>query len=163
MSISNQQDTKENQQDNVQIDLQIQLDAQIKLNKEYIDHLQRLQAEFENFQKRIEKEKQEFVKLANADLLEQLIEVLTNFERAQIKDDGVNLIYKQFKLLLEKNGLEEINNQGQFDPNYHEVLLKENSDQKEDTILEVLEKGFTINGKLLRPSKVKVSGGNKNE
>ena len=162
MSSSNQQENKEKSQENVQIELQTKLEEQIKLSKEYLDHLQRLQAEFENFQKRVEKEKQEFVKLANADLMEQLIEVLVNFERSNLKDQGINLIYKQFKALLEKNGLEEIKNKGIFDPNFHEVLLKEPSDKEEDAIIEVFEKGYTIHGKLLRPSKVKVSGG-KNE
>ena len=129
----------------------------------YKDALQRLQAEFENYKKRTDKENQAFRKFANAEMIKSLLPLLDSFEMAlkntQDKEKfvkGVELIYAQFYSLLEDLGVKQIDALGkQFDPYLHEVLLQEKSD-KEDIILEELQKGYTLNDSVLRHTKVKV-------
>ena len=132
---------------------------------EYKEHLQRLQAEFDNYRKRIEREKTEYCKFANHELMLNLLSILDSFELAlkntEKKEDfirGIEMIYSQFYSLLEKDGLKKIEALNKkFDPNYHEVLLIENSDKEEDIVLEELQKGYMLNEKVLRYSKVKIS------
>lgn len=136
---------------------------------EYVDTLQRLQAEFENFKKRTIKEQDKFVSVANKDLIRELLPVLDNFERAinSYKNDnevqtiieGLNIINNQFNQLLNKENLKEIYPEGEmFDPRYHEAVIQvENDQHDEGTILEVLKKGYFLNDTLLRPATVKVS------
>lgn len=132
---------------------------------DYKEHLQRLQAEFDNYRKRIEKERAEYGKFANHELMFKLLAILDSFELAlknTNKEDefakGIELIYSQFYSLLEKEGLKKIEALNKkFDPNYHEVLLIENSGKEEDIILEELQKGYMLNNKVLRYSKVKIS------
>lgn len=134
-----------------------------KIN-ELTESLQRLQAEFENFKKRTDKEKQDFCKYAEKELMVELLPVLDNFELAlkNTKDNsefikGVELIYSQLVSGLEKKGLKIIETQGKFDPHKHEVLLQEESDKDSGEILEELQKGYQLNETILRTAKVKVS------
>ena len=134
--------------------------------KDYLKQLQILQAEFENFRKRTEKERMELLKNANEDLIIKLLSVLDNFELAMkhINDKGVDMIYSELYSILEKEGLKTINTEGKFDPKTHEALVQE--DGKEDeNILEEIQKGYTLNDKVIRASKVKISKvmENKNE
>ncbi len=133
-------------------------------NKEelYLNQLQRLQAEFENFQRRTEKEKAETYANANAGLISELIKVLDNFELSlkHNEDKGVSLIHDELKDILEKQGLKRIDTKGIFDPKFHEVLVQVKG-EKQGEILEELQKGYTLNNKLLRASKVKISTANK--
>ncbi len=126
--------------------------------KEYLEQLQRLQAEFENFRKRTEKEKAEQINNANATLISQLIEVLDDFELSlkHNQDDGVKLIYEKLYKILEKQGLKIIDTTGTFNPRFHEALIQVRG-EKHGTILEELQKGYSLNAKLLRASKVKIS------
>ncbi len=155
-----------------------QLEEETKKAKEYLDHLQRLQAEFDNFRKRTEQEKQYIIKQANSELIQKLLVILDSFELAfktQKKDDefskGIKLIFSEIYTILEKEGLKKIECLGKkFDPNFHEVMLQEESDEEEGTIIEELQKGYLLNDKVIRFSKVKVSkgktqntGGNENE
>ena len=132
-------------------------------NGELISHLQRLQAEFENYKKRNENDNAKFIKLANKELIKQLLPILDNFQLAfQNKDSkefvkGMELIYSNFFSILEENGLKKIDCKGKFDPYKHEVLLTEKSKQEPETILEELQSGFTLNGEVIRNAKVKVS------
>ncbi len=131
---------------------------------ELTDTLQRLQAEFENYKKYVEKSKAEFVKYSNAEIIEKLLPILDSFELS-LKNTadkeklikGIELIYSQFHSLLEKQGLKKIEAKGKFNLHLHEVLLKEESDKEEDTILEELQKGYMLGDKVIRHSKVKVS------
>lgn len=138
-------------------------EERVEESKDYLEHLQRLQAEFENFQKRVAKEKEQLLQFANKGLLLKLLEVNDNFERAlkaesEIKE-GVEMIFKQFNDLLEKEGVSQIKAKGKdFDPRLHEAVTKEGEGNK---IVEVFQKGYMFKDKLLRPSKVKI-GGNKN-
>ena len=132
---------------------------------ELTDTLQRLQAEFENYKKRVDKEKQEFMKYAHADLILELLPLLDSFEMALRNTTdkekfikGIEMVFAQFYSILEKQGLRQINALGQkFDPYKHEVLMRQKSDKEEDTVLEELQRGYTLNNMVLRHSKVKIS------
>lgn len=131
-------------------------------SKNYI----RLMADFQNYKKRVEKEKSNIYAYANENIVSQLIGILDNFERAlehQTEDkgyaDGMELIFKQLKGVLEKSGLEEIDAKGEdFDPNFHNaVMMEDNPDFESGKVTEVLQKGYKLNGKVIRSSMVKVN------
>ena len=138
-------------------------------DKEKIDELtetlQRLQAEFENYKKRADKEKEEFVKYAKAELIAKLLPSLDTFEIAlkNTKDHekfvkGMEMVFAQLYSALEAEGLRPIQAQGKkFDPYYHEVMLKQKSEKEEGIVLEELQKGYMFKDKVLRYSKVKIS------
>ncbi len=146
-----------------------QIEETKKQHEDCKDGLLRLSAEFENVRKRTLKEKEEFVKYANEKLILELIDIMENLERglenakkAENKDkliEGMELIYKQFKNVLEKNGLTPINALGEkFDPYKHEAMMQTITDEYEDgTILEEFARGYMLNNKVIRYSKVRVS------
>ncbi len=129
----------------------------------------RLSAEFDNLRKRTAKEREDFIKYANEKLINELIDVLESLERgienakkAENKDkliEGMELVYKQFKTVLEKNGLVTIPALGEkFDHYRHEAMMQTIADDiEEDIILEEFAKGYMLNGKIIRYSKVRVS------
>ncbi|AFQ45834.1 nucleotide exchange factor GrpE [Desulfosporosinus meridiei] len=136
---------------------------------EHKDHMLRLQAEFDNYRKRTQKEKTEIIKYASERLISELLPVLDNFERAassaQVNPDfnafsqGIDMIYRQLQTALNKEGLKAIEAAGQpFDPNLHDAVLRVESDEHpENTVVEELQKGYYLKEKVLRPSMVKVS------
>jgi len=143
-------------------------DEKDKQIAELTDHLKRLQAEFENFKKRNEKEWSERVKLANQWIIADLLMVLDSFDKAiedsrKCKDDGslkdgIQRVQRQFMQILEREGLKEIDTKGKFDPFLHEAIMREEKDDVEDgKILEVYQKGYVLGQKALRPAKVKVA------
>ena len=142
-----------------------QKDHQEAKIKELTETLQRVQAEFENYKKRSEKDNSEVIKYANADLIKKLLPVLDDFELAlkncRAKDDfykGIELIYSHLIDALHSQGLRHIECIGKkFDPYFHEALLTEESDKEENTILDEMQKGYMLNDKVVRHSKVKVS------
>ena len=133
------------------------------------DRCLRLNAEFENQRKRLQKEKEEFVKYANEKLIIELIDIMESLERglenakASSNNEkliqGMELIYKQFKNVLEKNGLVPIKALGEkFDPYKHEAMMQTPSDDiEEDTVLEEFSRGYMLNNKVIRYSRVRVS------
>jgi molecular chaperone GrpE len=131
---------------------------------QYKDKMQRMQADFENYKKRSEKEKSEFVKYANEGLILKVLEAYEDLERAlEVKEDknlreGVELIYKKMTKILEDEGVEAIETEHQkFDPYKHEALMTENNEDYENNeIIQDLQKGYTLNSKVIRYSKVKV-------
>ena len=125
--------------------------------KEYLERIARLQAEFENFRKRNEKEKQENLTNSNASLIFQMLKVLDNFELSlkHNADKGVRLIYDELREILKKHGLKVIDTNGDFNPKLHEALIKVDG-ERDGVILEVIQNGYMLNDKLLRPSKVKI-------
>jgi len=147
-------------------DLKKQLEEKSSKIEELTDTLKRLQAEFENYKKWNAKEKVDFIKYAHADLIAQMLPVLDSFEIAlkntSDKDkfiEGMKIVYAQLHSMLEAEGLKPIKATGEkFDPYKHDVLMKEESDKPEETILEEFQKGYMINDKVLRHSKVKISG-----
>lgn len=133
---------------------------------ELTDTLKRLQAEFENYKKWNAKEKADFIKYSHADLIAKILPVLDSFEIA-LKNtadndkfiEGIKIIYAQFHSMLEAEGLRPIKAAGEkFDPYRHEVLMKEESEKPDETVLEEFQKGYMLNDKVLRHSKVKISG-----
>jgi molecular chaperone GrpE len=154
---------KEAQQGQV-IMLQAECEEKDKQIKEYCQMLQRLQAEFENYKKRIEREQKTYTEQANADLVLKLLPVLDNFERALQSETpdidafkkGVAMIFSQLIKTLKAEGLSPINACGEeFDPYYHECVLTIVG-YEDDTVIEELEKGYMFKNRVLRPSKVKV-------
>ena len=147
-------------------ELKKQLEEKTQKIEELTDTLKRLQAEFENFKKWVEREKSEFVRYAHADLIGKMLSVFDSLELSLNNTadkekliEGIKLIFAQLHSLLESEGLKPIKAVGEkFDPYRHEVLLKQESDKPDDTILEEFQKGYTLNDKILRHSKVKISG-----
>lgn len=127
----------------------------------------RLMADFQNYKKRVEKEKKDLYSYANEQLITELLEVLDNFERALEQEvetegfkEGMEMIFKQMTGVLEKSGLKEIPALGEeFDPNFHNAVMTEETDAYESgKVSGVMQKGYTLNGKVIRPSMVKVVG-----
>lgn len=140
-------------------------------NKELEDSLLRSKAEFINYRKRLEEEQRRLMKYCNEDLIKQLLPILDNFERAIKMDDdnlndevskflsGVKMIYCNFNNILKENGVVEIDGANKpFDPVYHEAIM---TDKKEGVepgmVTEVLQKGYILKEKVIRPAMVKVS------
>lgn len=144
----------------------IQPDEKQQKIDELTDALKRMQAEFENYKKWQAKEKVDFVKYAHADLIARILPVIDSFEialKSAANNDnfteGMKRIYIQLYSLLEAEGLRPIKAVGEkFDPYRHEVLMKEESGNEDGTILEEFQKGYMLNDKVLRHSKVKISG-----
>ena len=140
--------------------------------REMRELLQRKQAEFENYRKQVDKRFIEMKELANKNLIFKLLPILDNFNLALKSADtntnpedflqGVELIYSQFFSLLENNNVKPmVTEKKEFDPYFHEALMKVNSDLPENVVIEELQKGFMINDKVLRHAKVKISSGKK--
>lgn len=127
--------------------------------------LQRLQAEFENYKKRADKECLQLRKYAVEDFIKKLLPILDSFEMALKNTNdaekfrkGVELIFAQLYQTLEQEGLKKIESLSRkFDPYRHEVLLNEKSDKEDDTVLEELQKGYMLHDHVIRTAKVKVS------
>ena len=140
-------------------DLLKEKDEQIQ---EYKDKYLRTKADFDNFQKRSIKEKQEFVKYANEGLVLKMLEAYEDLERAlEVKEDkdlreGVELIYKKLDKILSDEGVEEIKSEHEmFDPFKHEAMMtQKNDDCENNEIIQVLQKGYTLNSKVIRYAKV---------
>lgn len=150
-------------------ELVCELEESKKLTLEYLDHLQRLQAEFDNYKKLVDRQKKELIEYAHADLISELIDVMENLERgiASAKDSkdpesiikGMEMVYSSLEDILGSRGLEPIEAIGKkFDPNYHEAMMKSPSDDvASNTVIEEFQRGYKIKKKVLRYAKVKVS------
>jgi molecular chaperone GrpE len=129
--------------------------------RDYLDDLKRLQAEFDNFRKRTRADQASAGDRAAGRVIEELLPVLDNFERAIAHGEGgegVQLVFKDFKAALERLGLEEVPAEGAaFDPNVHEAVeSREVDDLEESSIIEVYRRGYLHKGQLLRPAMVVV-------
>ena len=136
-----------------------------KLNQQYL----RLAADFDNYRKRQEQERENLLKFGTENALKKMIEVIDNFERGEkalqnVEDcqqvkDSFNLVHKQVLDVLQKLGLEEIDAEGkEFDPNFHDAVMRTpSSDYPEETIIAVLQKGYKMGEKVLRPALVNVA------
>ncbi len=134
-----------------------------EINEKYL----RLAADFQNYKRRVENDKKEIFSYANETIVTELLNVLDNFERAIESDksnettliEGIQMIYKQLSEILCKYNLKEIDTENcEFDPNFHHAVMKESVDYAgSNMIIEVFQKGYTFNGKVIRPSMVKVS------
>jgi molecular chaperone GrpE len=150
--------------------LQAQVDELTAERGSLYDRLLRRQAEFENYRKRVERERSALYQHGRDDVVLQLLPVLDNFERAlsslessegdaEALRHGIELIHKQFKDALSKFGLEPVEAVGKtFDPHIHEAVTTEATDEhKENTVIEEFQRGYKIGNRLLRPAKVKVA------
>ena len=140
----------------------------VKEDEAILNRLVRLQADFENFKKRSQKEKTEMYQFASENFATKLLPVMDNLERAEaaLSDaseeakgyiDGLEMVFKQLKDVLKEEGLEEIVCEGSFDPNLHHGVAVGEDDEKEDQdIIDVFQKGYKFKGKVIRPAMVKV-------
>ncbi len=150
-------------------ELKKQLEEKEKEAKEYYDRLLRAAADLENFKKRAARDKEEWTKFANEDLLKAILPVIDNLERAvnhaeKVVDtgvmiEGVRLTIKQILQTLDRFGLTPFESVGKpFDPAMHEAMIVVESDQHEPNhVVEEFQKGYLLNDRLLRPATVSVS------
>jgi molecular chaperone GrpE len=130
----------------------------------------RLNADFQNYKKRAEKERADVYQFGNEKIVTDLLPILDNLERANSSANeessagdsiakGVEMVMQQFRDILKKHGVEEIQSIGEeFDPNLHHAVMQEDHPEYESNqVMDVFQKGYTLNGKVIRPSMVKVS------
>lgn len=141
-----------------------EMDAEID---DLLSRLQRLQADFVNYRKRSQREKAEMSDRGKIELCSSLLPVLDNFERALKSEDsesefykGVKMIYNQLLKTFSEQGIEEILAEGEeFNPEYHEAIMRVESEEfEEGTVVEVVQKGFSLDDRVIRPAMVKVAG-----
>ncbi len=142
-----------------------------KENAELKDKWIRNAAEFENFRRRSISEKSDWIKNANERIVLELCDVLDNFERAlhpeveknrESYEKGIELIFQQLDGVLKKEGVEKIEAlEKEFDPQFHEALAHIPSKMKDNKIVAVIQNGYTMNSKVIRPARVAVSNGEK--
>ncbi len=135
---------------------------------EYLDALQRLKAEFDNYRKRVARDQESLVARAHERLVKQLLPVMDDLERALdaaatheevTLEDGVRLVHRSLADALAKEGLIEVATDGPFDPHTQEALLSQPSAEDEGTVIQVLQKGYRLGQHVLRPARVVVSSG----
>jgi molecular chaperone GrpE len=133
---------------------------------EAVDRLKRVAADFDNFRKRAAREREEIVAHANERLVKELLPVLDDLERALVAaaeheearlEEGVQLVYRSLAQLLERQGLKEIDADGKFDPHVHEALLSQPSERDEGDVIDVVQKGYKLGERVLRPARVVVA------
>ena len=138
-----------------------------ELKADFDNRYKRLQADFENFKRRTNQEKEQLAGFVKGDVLKDLLPVLDNFERAvqapaegdtKVFLDGFVMIHQNLMAMLSKHGLGVIDAVGKpFDPNFHQAIMRVPSDEYEsDTVCEVLQTGYTVDGRCIRPAMVKV-------
>jgi len=161
------QEIMEEQQEQIR-ELEIALKKEQEEALGYCEALKRQQAEFANYKKRMDRERDKDRKFAIKEFALDLLQVVDNLERALDShhdeesteiSKGVELVLKQFKDVLRKNSIEEeFPLHEPYDMDFHEVILKEEcEDHEPDTVIEVLQKGYKLHGKILRPAMVKVA------
>jgi molecular chaperone GrpE len=134
--------------------------------QEHLDDLKRLAAEFENYKKRTAREQAALSSRATERLVKELLPIVDDLERAleaaeeheEAKlEEGVRLVHRQLASALEREGLAEIETNGKFDPHVHEALLAQPSEADEGSVIEVLQKGYRLGDRILRPARVVVA------
>ncbi|GAA0482827.1 nucleotide exchange factor GrpE [Salinibacillus aidingensis] len=146
-----------------------ELEAVKKEKDEMQNKLLRVQADFDNFKRRAKKDRENDLKYKSQEVVTELLPILDNFERALQVDvdgesmenfvDGMNMIYRQLVSTMEKAGVEEIEAEGKtFDPNIHQAVMQDSNEEKEsNTVTEVLQKGYMLKDRVIRPAMVKVN------
>jgi molecular chaperone GrpE len=133
---------------------------------EYLDDLKRVAADFENYRKRVVRDQESLVARAHERLVKELLPVLDDLERALAAaeeheeaklEEGVRLVHRELKAALAREGLAEIETNGRFDPHVHEALLSQPSEAEEGSVLEVLQKGYKLGDRVVRPARVVVA------
>jgi molecular chaperone GrpE len=139
-----------------------------KERDEHLDDLKRVAAEFENYRKRVARDQASQAARAHERLVKELLPVLDDLERALVAaeeheeaklEEGVRLVHRELRDALSKEGLVEIETEGEFDPHVHEALLTQPSEEDDGAILQVIQKGYRLGDRVLRPARVVVSQG----
>jgi len=149
-------------------EIRVELEKEKAKSEDYLRRLQYLQADFENYRKRVEKEMSDNRQFGNQRLLSDLIVVNDELELALREAEesgenptiaeGVRMVHKRLQNILSKEGVEKIHSLGsKFNPDLHDAALRVVSDKEEGTIVEEIRQGYTLKGKVLRPSIVKVA------
>jgi molecular chaperone GrpE len=149
--------------------LKAELEKVEKEKDDLYQKLLRVQADFDNYKRRSKKERENDLKYKSQDFALELLPVVDNFDRAlkvEVTDDkmqsfvdGMNMVYRQLTNALEKAGVEEIKAEGeQFDPHMHQAVMQETDEEKEpNSVIEVLQKGYILKDRVIRPAMVKVN------
>ena len=144
--------------------LKKELEEQTRLAEERLDQVRYLQADFDNFRRWSAKEKDQITEVANERLIDDLLVILDDFERAlpsleqEKNKEGMEMISKKLVKILSSYGLQPIDCVGKkFDPHFHEALCTEKCEHEQNTVLEELGKGYRLKSKVIRPSKVKIA------
>jgi molecular chaperone GrpE len=133
---------------------------------EHLNDLKRVAAEFENYRKRVARDQESLVARAHERLVKELLPVLDDLERALAAaeqheeaalEEGVRLVHRELDDALRREGLAEIETNGHFDPHVHEALLSQPSEQDEGSILEVVQKGYRLGDRVVRPARVVIA------
>ena len=158
----------ENSEEVEQVEVEVdETEALRAENEELIDTLQRVKAEFDNYRKRAARDQASLVARAHERLVKELLPVLDDLERAlgaaeeheEAKlEDGVRLVHRSLADALAREGLAEIETNGKFDPHVHEALLTQPSEAEEGSVIEVLQRGYKLGDRVLRPARVVVAG-----
>jgi molecular chaperone GrpE len=136
--------------------------------QQHLDDLKRLAADFDNYRKRVAREQEALSTRAAERLVKELLPIVDDLERALEVDpkarsaeakleEGVRLVQRQLTSVLEREGLAEIGTNGKFDPHVHEALLSQPSEAEEGSVIEVLQKGYRLGDRVLRPARVIVA------
>lgn len=161
---------EENKELSIEEKLEILKQENQRLNEKYL----RILAEFENYKRRSEADKINWIKYSNEKIILRLCEVLDNFERALQTEEkehslksfkeGVNLIHNQLLKVLKDEGVEKIDSDGKdFNPEFHDALAQTPSDLEKDKVAKTVESGYLMNNKVIRAAKVLVSSGEKEQ
>jgi molecular chaperone GrpE len=149
-----------------ELTLEEQLAALEAERDEHLNDLKRVAAEFENYRKRVLRDQESLVARAHERLVKELLPVLDDLERALAAaeeheeatlEEGVRLVHRELADALAREGLAEIETNGVFDPHVHEALLSQPSDQDGGSVLEVVQKGYRLGDRVLRPARVVVA------
>jgi molecular chaperone GrpE len=133
---------------------------------EYLNDLKRVAAEFENYRKRAARDQESLVARAHERLVKELLPVLDDLERALAAaeehqeatlEEGVRLVHRELAGALAREGLAEIETNGHFDPHVHEALLSQPSSEEEGSVIEVVQKGYRLGDRVLRPARVVIA------
>jgi len=133
---------------------------------EHLNDLKRVAADFENYRKRVARDQESLVARAHERLVKELLPVLDDLERALAAaeeheeaklEEGVRLVHQELRDALKREGLAEIETNGRFDPHVHEALLSQPSDAEEGSVLEVVQKGYRLGDRVVRPARVVVA------
>jgi molecular chaperone GrpE len=145
---------------------ELDVEALVAERDEYLEDLKRVAAEFENFRKRVARDQESLVARAAERLVRELLPVLDDLERAlqaaeqheeATLEEGVRLVHRQLAEALRKEGLEEIPTEGRFDPHVHEALLSQPSEAEEGSVIEVIQKGYRLGDRVIRPARVVIA------
>jgi molecular chaperone GrpE len=147
-------------------ELEERLAAAERDRDEHLDRLQRVAADFDNYRKRVARDRESLAARAHERLVKELLPVLDDLERAleaaeqheEAKlEEGVRLVHRELRDALAKEGLVEIETDGSFDPHVHEALLSQPSEEDDGAILQVIQKGYRLGDRVVRPARVVVS------